>query len=200
MINYRDETNKFITFYKEKDVSLKEIEVLTNALIGAISYGNEVKTLNYSKEDMKNINLDKYKKFFKQTGKTVEELEKFLSITYEKYNLSLFDLNNQIEILADLYKKEPDRFLSKFVFIPNDIIILKGNTFNQDIKAIIEEDISDNLKYSILNNDDGIFIYTQKNNKMLKLKKYFSDVKFNFNINDFHLNEKNKEYIGFLYF
>ena len=76
MINYRDETNKFITFYKEKEISLKEIEVLTNALTGAISYGNEVKTLNYSKEDMKNINLDKYKKFFKRYAHSIEILSK----------------------------------------------------------------------------------------------------------------------------
>lgn len=194
MHDYNAISKRAIVFDNEIKQNKKIIEAITTTLIGAIGLGHEVKTIAYDKEKIKDVDLQKNINIFKESGKTVDELEKYLLEYYNNLELNSLYLKNEISLLKNLYKVNPTRFLNKY-------FVLKINKEHQENIFKFKQYITEKeIMCKIIYVDNQISIYYNSEDDAKNIKSFFKEEKINIqNIYEFTLEKENEKILAYLY-
>ncbi len=200
MINYENLTKELIKEHVKISNIRNQINAITTALVGAIGEGHDVKLLSYEKKELEQLDLSSHREIFKETNKTVSELENFLSLKYDELEKLARFFKSQNSDMKKLFKMKPDAFLNQFFIIPTiKTFELQSTGVFQKLQSAAEEQ---NIKFNFISQESGLNVFFKTKEDLYKLQQIFCklDIKnIDYNKYSLTLTKENEEYLAYLY-
>lgn len=200
MLNYKSLTKELIDDHIKILTAKTQINAITTALIGAIGLGEKVTLINYKEEDMKKLDLSNNIQIFKDSKKTVNELENFLVQKHNELELLAKIYRSQNSEIKKLFKMTPSAFLNQYFLIPKDKVLAmqSRNIFKLCQDAAEEQKVS----FNFISQDNGVFVFFKSKEDLYKLQQIFCKLNvkdISYNKQQLILNEEIEEYLPYLH-
>ena len=198
MINYEELAENFKVRHREIAFADSQLEAITSGLLGAIAEGYKVKMVKLENMEIKDIDLDYYKKIFNEGNLTVEELENALVNITANRVINKRHLETELDELVLRFNLSPNSFLYKYISIPNHVVN-SVRDFKNRISQLISEKQKIGYKYTLMNANSEVMIFCKKDDDLGDFKEILAEQYRSCEVSELIIDDKTKYYLGYLY-
>lgn len=200
MHNYAEISNRAIQYHQDITKSKKQIEALTVALIGAAALGNDVRSLKFDKDELLKLDLTDHINIFKESDKSVDELETYLLEKYENVEKLAIYFRSENSQIKQHFKMCPKNFFHNYISIEIEQMNELQKKDGLEKFTLYAKD--KNIKYILIfnENENNFSLFFKDEEDLYKIKQYFHNEndKIDYTVKEYELNPDNEDYLSYL--